>query len=76
MHKYKGKFFDNTVFTNGTVSLLCGLTEIRYNIRQIKSYKSDTKVEGFNSKICLMMSAYYIQLYTFVLTIKSWKKGI
>ena len=62
------------MFTNGTVSLLCGLTEIRYNIRRIKPYKYDTKAEDPNSKICLMMSAYDLQLYTFVLTIKAWKK--
>ena len=37
-------------FTNGTVDLQCGLTKIGYNIRQIKPYKYDTKVEDINSK--------------------------
>ena len=32
-------------WTNGTVSLKVGATEIRYNIRRINPYKSDTKVE-------------------------------
>ena len=37
-------------FTNGTVNLQYVATEIIYNIRRIKLYKSDTKVEDFNSK--------------------------
>ena len=37
-------------FTNGVVNLKCGVTDIRYNIRRIKPYKSDTKVEDISSK--------------------------
>ena len=37
-------------FTNGTVNLNFGPTKIRYNIRRIKPYKSDTKVEDISSK--------------------------
>ena len=36
-------------FTNGNVNLKYGLTKIRYNIRWIKPYKLDTKVEDSNS---------------------------
>ena len=36
-------------FTNGTVTLQYDATEIRHNIRRIEPYKSDTKVEYFNS---------------------------
>ena len=37
-------------FTNVTVILQYGLTKIRHNIRRIKPYKSDPKVEDFISK--------------------------
>ena len=63
-------------FTNGTLNLKCNPKKIRYNIRQINPYKSDTKVEYFSSKICLMMSEYDCKLYTFILTIKAWKQNI
>ena len=46
---YKGPFVITQCFTNGTVMLQYGVTEITYNIRHIKSYKSDTKVEDFDS---------------------------
>ena len=36
-------------FTNGMVKLQYGATEIRHNIHRINPYKSDTKVEYFNS---------------------------
>ena len=36
--------------TNGTVSLQIFTTEVRYNIRRSKPYKSDTQVEDFSSK--------------------------
>ena len=32
------------------VNLQCGPSKIRYNIRRIKPYKSDTKVEDISSK--------------------------
>ena len=32
------------------VNLQYGLTKIKYNIRRIKQYKSDTKVDDFSSK--------------------------
>ena len=37
-------------FTNGTVNLQYGVTEITYNIRRINPYKSDAQVEYFISK--------------------------
>ena len=43
-------FFNNTFFTNGTVNLQYGPTNFRYNIHQIKPYKSDTKVEDSDSE--------------------------
>ena len=36
-------------FTNGMVMLLCGVVQIKPNIRRIKPYKSDAKLEDFNS---------------------------
>ena len=47
---YKGPFVITHCFTNGTVNLQCGAIQITYNIRHIKPYKSDTKVEDPNSK--------------------------
>ena len=47
---YKGSFMTTQCFTNGKVKLHYGTTKIRYNMRQIKPYKSDTKVEDTNSK--------------------------
>ena len=47
---YKVPFVITRCFTNGTVKFQYVPTEISYNIRQIKPYKSDTKVEDFNSK--------------------------
>ena len=48
-HKYKtpytGPFVITRCWKNGTVLLQIYATEIRYNIRHIKPYKSDTKVE-------------------------------
>ena len=46
---YKGPFVITQCFTNVTVNLQCGAIKIRYNIRRIKPYKSDTKVEDYNS---------------------------
>ena len=37
-------------FTNGTVDLKLGTVKIKYNIRCIEPYKSDTKVDNFSSK--------------------------
>ena len=42
-------------FTNGKVNLKCGPKKIRYNIRRIKLFKSDTKVEDISSKIFMIM---------------------
>ena len=63
---YKGPFAMTRCFTNVTVSLKIVTTEIRYNIIRIKPYKFDNKVDDFTSKICLIMSAYNIQLFYFV----------
>ena len=46
---YKVPFVIIQCFNNGTVNLQYGSTEIRYTIRRIKPYKSDTKVEDFYS---------------------------
>ena len=45
---YKVPFLITQCFTNGTVNLQHGVTKIRYNIRQINPYKSDTNVEDIN----------------------------
>ena len=47
---YEGYFVITQCFTNGTVYLQYSLTNIRHNIRQIEPYKSDTKVEYYNSR--------------------------
>ena len=47
---YTGPFLITQCFINGTVNLQCGMKKIRYNIRRIKQYKSDTKVEDISSK--------------------------
>ena len=47
---FKGPLLITHYFTNGMVNLQCGRKKIRYNVHRIKPYKSDTKVEGFNSK--------------------------
>ena len=40
-------------FTDGTVNIQYGPTQIRYNIRQIDPYKSDKNVEDINPEnIC------------------------
>ena len=41
---YTGLFLITQYFTNGTVKLQNGATQITYNIRFIQPYKSDTKV--------------------------------
>ena len=46
---YKGPFVIITFLTNGTVNLQCGTIKIKYNKLRIKPYKSDTKVEDYNS---------------------------
>ena len=46
---YKGPFVITQCFTNGKVKLQCGAIKIAYNIRHIKPYKVDTKVEDYNS---------------------------
>ena len=47
---YTVPFLITRCITNGKVKLQYGPTKIRYNIRQINPYKSDTKVEDSNSK--------------------------
>ena len=46
---YNGPFVITRCFTNGAVKLQYGAIQITYNIRLIKLYKSDTKVEGSSS---------------------------
>ena len=47
---YKGPFVIKRCLPMGTVNLQYGLTKIRYNIRHIRSYKSDLNVEDVNPK--------------------------
>ena len=53
-YKYETPYMDQFLvaqcFTNGTVNIKCGPTEIRYYILRINPYKSDNKVEDINSK--------------------------
>ena len=46
--QYKSPFVINKCWTNSTVTLQCGLTKIRHNIRRINLYTSDTNVEDIN----------------------------
>ena len=46
---YKVPFVIIHCFINGTVMLQYGAKEIRHNIRRIKSYKLDAKIEDFDS---------------------------
>ena len=46
---YKGPFVITQCFSNDTVNLQYGATKIKPNIHHIKPYKSDTKVEYYNS---------------------------
>ena len=58
----------NKCWNNGTVKLKCGTIKIRYNIRWIKPYKSDTNIEYIKPeeyvRRCQHMS---YQLYTYTL---------
>ena len=47
---YRAPFLITQCLTNGTVNLKYGMAGVRYNIRRIKPYKLDTKVEDFDSK--------------------------
>ena len=47
---YTSPFVITQYFTNGTVKLQCGATQITYNIRRINPYEYDTKVDDSSSK--------------------------
>ena len=47
---YRVPFLITHCFTNGTVKLQNGATQIMYNIHHINPYKLDTKVEDSSSK--------------------------
>ena len=47
---YKCNFVITQFLTNVTVMLPYGVIQITYNIRHIKPYKPNTKVEDFNPK--------------------------
>ena len=64
---YKVPFVITQCFTNGTITLQCGATQVKYNMRRIKPYKLDTKVEYYSSKICITMSTYEIIVIYFYL---------
>ena len=46
---YNGPLMITHCFTNITLNLQYGATQIMYNIRRIKPYKLDNKVEDSNS---------------------------
>ena len=46
---YKGPFVITQCFTNGKVNLQYFTTQIKHNIRRIRTQKLDNKVEDFNS---------------------------
>ena len=62
---YKGQFMITHCFTNDTVTLKFGATQIKYNIRRNKPYKLDNKVEDSSSKICMKMSTYELPVILF-----------
>ena len=43
---YNVPFLITRFWTNGPVNIQFGLTKIKYNIRHIRTYKSDGKVEN------------------------------
>ena len=45
--EYKGPFFIKQCFTNVTINLQCGVVQIKYNMRQIQPYISDTESDEF-----------------------------
>ena len=47
---YTCPFVITQYFTNSMVNFQCGGLKIKYNIRRIKPYKSDTKAEDSSSK--------------------------
>ena len=55
---YKIPFLISQYFTNGTLMLQYGTIQITYNIRCIKPYKFDNKVEYSNTKIWMTLSTY------------------
>ena len=46
---YKVPFVITQCFTNGTINLQYGATQIKYNIRRTKPYKLDTKAGDYDS---------------------------
>ena len=44
-----GPFVITKYFSNGMANLQCGEIKIKHNIYRIHLYKSDTRVEAFNS---------------------------
>ena len=47
---YNGPFGITQCWTNSMVTLQCGATKIRYNIRGIKPYSSDTNIDNIISE--------------------------
>ena len=43
--RYKGEFAIIRCYTNGMVSLECGVAQITHHLRFIKTYKPDTNVK-------------------------------
>ena len=60
-----GPFVITPCFTKGTVTLQCGAIQITYNIRRIKPYKSDTKVD--DSNVINMYDAFNIRITSHIL---------
>ena len=70
---YKGIFDITQQCVNGTVTLQCVVINIRYNIRHIKSYTSNTNVEYTISKTNLTTSHFNIPVIYFSLYIYTFK---
>ena len=67
---YKSSFVITECFTNGMVMLQCSAIKITHNIRHIKPYKTNTKVEYFNPKIWMMLSIYEGPVIYFYMKLK------
>ena len=63
---FKGPFVITQCWNNGTVTLQYGTTNIRYNIRRLSHTNLIQTLKILTPKICMTMSTYDCQLYTFI----------
>ena len=73
---YTGSFVITQYFTNGMVKLQCSPKKLGIIYVALSHTNRILKLNILVQKICLMMSTYDPQLYTFVLTIKACTQGI